>query len=168
MLWATFPDTGLRGPSIAASTLSFVTSLVFCALSYAEHSKSLAPSLLLNAYLFLSLVLDAVLLRTLWLTPFDTAIRNLFTASSIMKCIILLLEAKEKRAYFSSSDKQRSPEETSGLYSQGVFWWLNSIIIHGFRNILKPDDLYEVDEAMSTAVLDSKFWMAWNKCKSVS
>lgn len=165
VLWATLPGIGLRSPSISASTLSFVTSLMFCALSYVEHSKSLAPSLLLNAYLFLSLLFDAVMLRTLWLTPFGIAIRNLFTTSFIMKGIILLLEVMGKRRYLSSSDKQRSPEETSGLYSQGLFWWFNSIIIHGFRHILKPDDLYEVDEAMSAEVLDSKFWKVWNECK---
>jgi ATP-binding cassette subfamily C (CFTR/MRP) protein 1 len=96
VLWATFPEIGLQVPSISASTLSFVTSLMFCALSYMEHSKSLAPSLVLNAYLFLSLPFDAVVLRTLWLTPFDVAIRNLFTASFIMKGIILLLEAMGK------------------------------------------------------------------------
>jgi hypothetical protein len=138
---------------------------MFCALSHVEHSKSLAPSPLLNAYLFLAYLFDAVMLRTLWLMPFDIPIRNIFTASFSMKGIILLLEAKEKREYFSNSDKQRSPEETSGLYSQGLFWWLNSIITHGFRHILKPDDLYEVDEAMSSEVLDTKFWKAWNSCE---
>jgi ATP-binding cassette, subfamily C (CFTR/MRP), member 1 len=138
---------------------------MFCELSYVEHSKSLAPSLVLNTYLFLSLLFDTVVLRTLWLTPFDIAIRNLFTASFIMKGIILLLEAMGKRKYLSSSDKQCSPKETSGLYSQGLFCWLNSIIVYGFRHILKPDDLYEVDEAMSTEVLDSTFWKAWIKCE---
>jgi len=158
---------------------------MFCALSYLEHSKSLAPSPLLNAYLFLSLVFDAVILRTLLLTPFNIAIRNLFIASFIMKGVILLLEAKEKRKYFSSSDRQRSPEEISGSYSQGFFWRLNSIIIYGFRHILKPDELFEVrvcvccvcgcvvscvvsffpPETMSAEVLDTKFWKAWNKCK---
>lgn len=138
---------------------------MFCALSYVEHSKSLAPSFLLNAYLILSLLFDAVMLRTLWLTPFNIAIRNLFTASFIMKGIILLLESKAKREYFSSSDKQRSLEETSGLYRQGFFWWLNTIIIYGFRHILKPDDLFEVNENMSAEVLDSKSWKAWNKCE---
>ena len=107
------------------------------------------------------------MLRTLWLTPFKIAIRNIFTASFIVKSVILLLEAKGKRKYFSSSDEQRSPEETSGLYSQGLFWWLNSIIIHGFHHILKPDDLHEVDQALSTEALDSKFWDAWNKCEFV-
>src|SRR5277367_6111409 len=125
VLWDTFPQAGLRGPPISAFALSFVTSLMFCALSYLGHSKSLAPSPLLNAYLFLSLVFDAVILRTLLLTPFNIAIRNLFIASFIMKGVILLLEAKEKRKYFSSSDRQRSPEEISGSYSQGFFWRLN-------------------------------------------
>ncbi len=166
VLWATVPVKELRAASISACALSFVTSLMFCALSYVEHSKSLAPSLLLNAYLFISLLFDAVMLRTLWLTPLSIATRNLFTASFILKGIILLLEAKGKREYFSSSDKHRSPEESSSLYSQGLFWWLNSIIIHGFRHILKPEDLYEVDEAMSTEVLGLKFWKAWNECES--
>lgn len=162
--WASLPQNSLRGLSIAASTLSFLTSLILCALSYVEHSKSLAPSALLNAYLFLSLIFDAVILRTLWLSPLYVAIRNIFTTSFILKGIILLLEAKEKGQYVNNGTL-RTPEETSGLYSQGLFWWINSIIMRGFRHILRPDDLYEVDEGMASDGLNSRFWNTWNTCE---
>jgi ATP-binding cassette, subfamily C (CFTR/MRP), member 1 len=163
--WASLPKNGLRGLSIAASALSFLTSLTLCALSYVEHSKSLAPSALLNTYLVLSLIFDAVILRTQWLSPLNIAIRNIFTTSFVLKGIILVLEAKEKGQYVSNNDTIRTPEETSGLYSQGLFWWLNSIIMRGFRHILKPDGLYEVEEGMSSDGLNSRFWNTWNACE---
>lgn len=159
------PQNGLRGLSIAASTLSFLTSLILCALSYVEHSKSLAPSALLNAYLFISIIFDAVILRTLWLSPLNIGIRDIFTTSFMLKAIILILEAKEKGKYVNNNDTPHTPEETSGLYSQGLFWWLNSIIMRGFRHILKPDDLYEIDEDMSSDFLNSTFWNTWTACE---
>jgi hypothetical protein len=107
------------------------------------------------------------LLRALWLTPFNIAIRNLFTASFSLKAVILLLEVRDKRAYFNDCDKSRSPEETSGLYSQSVFWWLNSILVQGFRQVLKPDDLYRIDDDMSAELLSTGFWKVWNECKLI-
>jgi hypothetical protein len=110
-------------------------------------------------------MLDAVLLRTLWLTPFNIAIRNIFTGSFSLKGVILVLEGMEKQKYLKESDKHRSPEETNGLYNQSLLWWLNSIIMHGFRHILTPSDLYPLDEEMSSELLNTKFWKTWNGCE---
>jgi ATP-binding cassette subfamily C (CFTR/MRP) protein 1 len=165
ILWAIQLPVGFQRASLAASTLSFVASLVFCVLSFTEHSKSLRPSILLSAYLLISLIFDAVMIRTLWLTTFDGLIRDLFTTSFALKAVILFLEAKEKREWFIAEDKLRSPEESSGIYSQSLFWWLNSMIMRGFRQVLKPDDLYRLDERMSSELLNARFWKAWNTCK---
>jgi ATP-binding cassette subfamily C (CFTR/MRP) protein 1 len=166
VLWATQPRVPARQASISASSLSLVTSLMLCALSYLEHSKSLRPSILINAYLFMTLLFDATMVRTLWLAPFNNAIRNSSTASFALKGVILVLEAREKPGYFNfPGDKQRSPEEFGGLYNQCLFWWLNSVMMQGFRHILKPDDLYPVVYDMSSERLNEKFWKTWNKCK---
>jgi ATP-binding cassette, subfamily C (CFTR/MRP), member 1 len=161
--WATAPGIhSLRAPATVAFSLSFVASLVLFSLSYLEHSKSLRPSALLNAYLFFTVLFDIVVVRTLWTTLYSSAVRDLFTASFAIKAVILLLEAKEKRKYLNTSNHP-GPEETSGLYSESLLWWLNSIIRQGYRQVLKPMDLYPMNESMSSEVLNEQFWKQWNK-----
>ncbi|KAF2257693.1 P-loop containing nucleoside triphosphate hydrolase protein [Lojkania enalia] len=162
ILWATGGYRGIRTPAVVAWSLSFIAGLALFALSYLEHSKSLRPSALLNLYLFFTVLFDAVVVRTLWTFMPPNAIRDLFTASFALKCLILLLEAKEKRNFLQTSSRL-GPEETSGLYSQTFLWWLNRIIIEGYRHILKPIDLYPVDESMSSEVLNEQFWVYWSQ-----
>ncbi|KAF2478209.1 multidrug resistance-like protein [Lindgomyces ingoldianus] len=147
--WATTNLHGIRTLAAIATSLSFLSSLVLCMLSYLEHSRSLRPSALLNAYLLFSLLFDAVVLRTLWMVVLSSIATMLF------------LEAKEKRGYLKREDRP-GPEETSGLYSQTFVWWMNWIIREGNRHVLKPTDLYPVDENMKSEVLNDRFWREWN------
>lgn len=121
------------------------------------------PSAILNAYLFLSLILDGAALRSLWLSQIPYPIQALSTASFALKAAILGLEAREKRKYIVNDGTNRSPEETSGIFSQGLFWWLNSLLAKGFRQLLQPSDLYPIEPEMLAATLNDKFWGVWNQ-----
>jgi len=162
-LWAGQPGNlgNLRTASVAASCISFITSLVLGTLSYVEHRKTLRPSLILNAYLFVSLVLDAAILRTFWLAALSSSISSIFSASFIFKTVILILEGTEKRRFIVFNIDHRSPEATTSLYSQGFFWWLNPLLLEGYRRLLKPVDLYVLDQGLSTAVVNERFSHVW-------
>jgi len=162
LLWACRNVPSKRA-GVAASVLAFVSSLMLIPVSFLEHSKSLRPSMLLNAYLLCTFVLDAAILRTLWLEPFDLVICGLFTASFGIKCALVFLEAVEKRRYFASEYTEISPEESSGLYSQSLLWWLNHIMVVGARQILGPTDLYPIAKDMLSERLSSSFWEVWSK-----
>lgn len=169
-LWAAQPAALLgrvRTVSVAASCVSFVASLVFCVLSYAEHSRSPRPSSILNAYLFVSLLLDGAILRTFWMSDLAPSVRAVFTASFALKACLLVLEAKEKAGLVvrggGGDGERRNPEITSGLYSRGLLSWLNPLLFDGFRRLLKPADLYALDKSMKADVLNVKFWKAWDK-----
>ncbi|KAF2001413.1 multidrug resistance-like protein [Amniculicola lignicola CBS 123094] len=162
ILWSTLNPYGIHTPTTVASSLSFVSSLALFGLSYLEHSKSLRPSALLNGYLFFSVLFDAVVLRTLWLTLPNSAVCDVCTASFALKAVILFLEAKEKRVCFQNN-AHTGPEETSGIYSHSLVWWLNSMIRAGYRHVLKPTDLFPVDKRMTSEVLNERFWTVWNK-----
>ncbi|KAF6842276.1 ABC multidrug transporter [Colletotrichum musicola] len=167
VLWIKHPDAGrLRTVSIAASCVSLVASIVFGGLSYIEHSKSLKPSSLLNTHTLASLVLDGAILRTIWLSHLSVAIRAVFSASFALKTALVILEAQEKTRYLVGGGRPRSPEETSGIYSRGLFWWLTPLLLTGFRRILKPLDLFALDESMTAAVLNDRFWSYWNEAPS--
>lgn len=159
-------ESGRRTPlSVSAAALSLVDAFLFCLLSYTEHAKSLRPSAILGVYLLFSLLFDCARARTLWLLKYDGAIRGVFTASLAMKVIILLLEAKEKRRYLNSSDRQRSPEETSGILNKSVFWWLNKLIRRGFSKVLRMEDLYAMHGDMLSVRLGADFRQRWRTSK---
>ncbi|KAK1544257.1 hypothetical protein CPAR01_04890 [Colletotrichum paranaense] len=154
----------LRAVSIAASCASFAATVMFAGLSYIEHAKSLKPSSILNTYILVSLVLDGAILRTMWLSHLSVAISAVFAASFACKAAIVILEAQEKTRYLvPSPSSSYSPEETSGIYSRGLFWWLTPLLLTGFRRLLKPLDLFVLDGSMSAAALNERFWLHWSK-----
>ncbi|KAK6085810.1 ABC multidrug transporter [Seiridium cupressi] len=162
ILWAVRSGSGtLKSTALAASCLSFLASLAACALSYIEHTKSIRPSTLFTTYLFISLVLDAATLRSIWLSGLPATFRAISTTSFVLKATVLLLEAKEKRGWLVDSKEKYSPEETSGVFNRGVFWWVNSLLLSGFRHLLQPDDLFPIHGNMSAAILNNKFWDIW-------
>ncbi|KAL9109116.1 MAG: hypothetical protein Q9227_006207 [Pyrenula ochraceoflavens] len=168
-LWAASDHTSTRTVSIVASALTFIACLNFCAISWFEHERSRQPSALLNAYLLLTLVFDAAELRTLWLGSFGLSERGVYTANFAVKAIVLPLEAWEKGRFLTADGRAvKSPEETAGLYSQSVFWWLNTIIRRGFKSLLTPEDLYPVAENMAANSLSDQFKRFWEKSSSKS
>lgn len=146
-----------------------------CALSYAEHGKSLRPSSLLNVFLLVSLLLDAAMLRTLWLSEFvNGAIQAVFSASFAVKAALVVLEAVEKSRFLlvlgmpagdrdgDADGEKTAPEETAGLYGRAVYAWVTPLLRTGFRRLLAARDLFVLDAEMRTARLGERFWGVWN------
>ncbi|PNP52062.1 hypothetical protein THARTR1_07271 [Trichoderma harzianum] len=153
-LWATHDGPArLNSVSVAAACVSFASSLMSCALSYFEHGRSLGPSSLLNVFLLVSLLLDAAVLRTVWLSLSTAAasasIRAVLTASFGLKAALLVLEAREKSGHVVGR-QTLAPEETSGLYSRAVFAWVAPLLRTGFQRLLRPADLFALDEKMTS------------------
>ncbi|KAL6836447.1 P-loop containing nucleoside triphosphate hydrolase protein [Trichoderma sp. SZMC 28015] len=166
-LWATHDGPArLNSVSVAAACVSFASSLMSCALSYFEHGRSLGPSSLLNVFLLVSLLLDAAVLRTVWLSLSTAAasasIRAVLTASFGLKTALLVLEAREKSGHVVGR-QTLAPEETSGLYSRAVFAWVAPLLRTGFQRLLRPADLFPLDEKMSSSGLNERFWWHWRK-----
>jgi hypothetical protein len=145
---------------IASSVLKLVSAFFMITLSLVDHSKSPRPSVLLNSYLFLTLLLDAAQARTLFLSSGDKpelTYSSIFSAAMALKVAILLLEAQRKSKWVSWDEKEHSPEETSGIFSLGVFFWLNRLFLVGYKKILAMKDLYPLDSSLNGKALHDKF-----------
>ncbi|KAJ4254441.1 hypothetical protein NW762_010039 [Fusarium torreyae] len=146
--------------SLAGSSLVFVASLLAIPLSYKEHSCTRRPSTLLNVYIFLTLLFDIVQARTAWLvinTDHQTVQARLFTASVVVKAFIVFLETFSKTKWIHWNADEHSPEESSSVFSIGVFAWLNKLFIRGYKGVLTIDDLYPLDENMASSRLHRRF-----------
>ncbi|KAH8131304.1 hypothetical protein FP744_10009106 [Trichoderma asperellum] len=150
---------------IAASALKLFSGVFMIPLSIVEHSRSARPSILLTGYLFLSLLLDVTQARTLYLSSAISAERiysNLFTAATALKAVVLVLESQQKSKWISWNEKEHSPEETSGIFSLGVFFWMNRLFLAGYKKVLFIDDLYSLDSSLDPKTLREKFYQNLN------
>ncbi|KAJ3488621.1 hypothetical protein NLG97_g6170 [Lecanicillium saksenae] len=168
VLWAKRPNYPhlVNSVSLAAACVSFASSVMSCALSYLEHVKSIRPSSLLNIFWLLSLLLDCALLRTLWLARLldgDVAIRAVFSAAFAVKAALVLLEAKGKTGHLVARARAVAPEETAGIYARAALAWVAPLLRTGFQRLLRPDDMFALDEEMSTEILNQRFWSHWKK-----
>jgi ABC-type multidrug transport system fused ATPase/permease subunit len=145
---------------IAASIIRPVSSLFMIMLSFVDHSRSPRPSVLLNSYLFLTLLPDAAQARTLYLASNDKPefiYSSIFSAALALKTGTLLLEARQKSRWVNWDEKEHSPEETSGIFSLGVFFWLNKMLLVGYRKIVTMEDLYPLDSSFDARTLHDEF-----------
>ncbi|QKX61400.1 uncharacterized protein TRUGW13939_08548 [Talaromyces rugulosus] len=76
--------------------------------------------------------------------------------------MVLPAEAVEKRGLLLEPYRGLAPEETSGIYSKSFFFWLNQLVISGFRRVLRNCDLYPIDGDMSSSVLRRRMKNAWS------
>ena len=147
--------------TIVAATLSFLVTSMMGILSYSEHSRSLHPSDLLDLYLFLSIVLDTIQVRALWLMSYASPMPQFSTAAIVIKAGVLLLESLEKTVPITVDTAKRSPEETSSIFNRASFYWLNNLIVTGYRKILLQGDLYSLGEELTAKTLYKKIQIAW-------
>jgi ABC-type multidrug transport system fused ATPase/permease subunit len=125
-----------------------------------EHSRALRPSILLNAYLFITLLFDISQVRTLWLVSSNAdeiAFTRIFTCGVAVKALLIVLESQAKARWIVRWDvKEHSPEETTGLYGLGAYFWLNRLLLRGYRKVLEIPDLFPLDQNMAAETLHVK------------
>jgi ATP-binding cassette subfamily C (CFTR/MRP) protein 1 len=144
---------------VSSAVLNLVAAVFMLTLSFLEHSRTPRPSILLNAYLFLTLLFDITQCRSLWLAavnPADEAFACVFTVSCALKVVLIVMESQQKSKWLQWNMKDHSPEEISGLYSLGAFFWLNKLFLKGYRKLLTLDDLFPLDQTMVSEALGKK------------
>lgn len=140
-------------------------------LSQLEHRRAVRPSHLLQFFLLVLFLCDAVRLRTLFLMDYPTSLVTPASIHTLLTGFLLLLESLDKRELFNSEgDRRLPPEETVGLFGKRLFWYLNALFKEGYRKILKPADLYTMDGDLASrdhADLFQRTWEAQDKSKPV-
>ncbi|KAI1207078.1 ABC transporter [Annulohypoxylon truncatum] len=149
------------GVSIAAASINLVVAFLVLTLSWLEDSRSVRPSSVLSAYLFFSVLLDLPQARTLWLKGSNTEIASLFSTSLATKVVLLVLEAQTKKNRLKWTLKDLPPESTSGIINRSFLWWVNSVFRSGFSAVLAVEDLYDIDEPLTSKVLFEAISKSW-------
>ncbi|KAG2012494.1 hypothetical protein GB937_007089 [Aspergillus fischeri] len=147
---------------IASSVLQLISALFMLTVSVVDHSRSPRPSMLLNSYLFLTLLFDIARARTLFLSSdsdhgSEIVYSSIFCASVGLKTTILFLEACQKARWVTWDATKHSPEETSGIFSLGAFFWLNKLFLAGYRHTFTIESLYPLDSTFDAQALHEEF-----------
>ncbi|KAI6987909.1 P-loop containing nucleoside triphosphate hydrolase protein [Hortaea werneckii] len=141
----------------AAAALSVLDAVVITVLSGLQHTRSVRPSTVLQMYLFMTLLMDAVRVRTLYLQGSNPTLTRLFTAEMIVTLCTLTLESIEKRAFLLETFRSLDPESSTSFLNRCVFWWLNSLIWLGRTKPLQQQDLYTLNAEINSGRLHSTF-----------
>ncbi|OJK04669.1 hypothetical protein ASPACDRAFT_1892879 [Aspergillus aculeatus ATCC 16872] len=148
--------------SVPSASINFIVAIELLVLCWLEDGRSARPSSLLTAYLLLTLLLDIVQARTLWLRPPKTILLPaLFTVSVGSKLAMLLLESLEKRQHLTEQYRDLPPESTSGIINRSFMWWLNHMFTVGSRRLLTIDDMYGLDQALNSATVSERAQRVW-------
>lgn len=154
---------------VSCCSLDYITSDLELVASHLEHIRSLRPSAVTNIYFLFTLIFDLARLRTLFTLNASPFVAGCFASMTVLKAIVLVAEATEKRRLVLDWYCNLSPEETSGIYSRSFFIWLNPLMITGFRRFLNDKNLYPIDREMSSVILRQKIEKAWkNASKGTS
>ncbi|TQV93497.1 ABC multidrug transporter [Cordyceps javanica] len=149
--------------TLAALSVTLVTSLFLLYLSYLEHTRSVRPSTLLTLYLGLSTLLDLARVRTLFYLQSADHLAAVFVAGFSVKVVLFVLELYEKRRLLRPKWQDASPEATSSTYSRALFIWLNDLMMKGFRSSLTVDTLTPIDSDLLRASEPSSLLARWNQ-----
>ncbi|KAK3903067.1 ABC transporter [Staphylotrichum tortipilum] len=164
ILWAK-SSGNLTRATLAAGTLTLLSTIGFCLLSYIEHTRAVRPSSIINTFLLATLLLDIAHARTSWLRAGDDlgiAIACISIAAVVVKSVVLVLEALSKRRLLRPEYQLYPPEATSSIYNRSFFWWLNPLFRQGFGHELALDDLSVLDKHVRAAYSYKLFETAWS------
>lgn len=165
VLWAKDHDARRPPTGVSAAVLALVAALAVCVLSYAEHTRSRQPSIMLGIFLSLAVLFDVAVVRTLWLLqPTKTPLAAIATIGLSLKVVLLVLEALPKQSPEINVYKRPiCKEAVSGPYSIAFFWWLNTLFVRGFRATLTLDDLSTLENEFASDTLSQRMQAAWEE-----
>ncbi|KAH8662384.1 ABC multidrug transporter [Xylariales sp. PMI_506] len=136
-------------------TLEVLNVLAACSaiiLSISAHFKSHRPPTVLCSFLFVLLIANVARCQELWLAVRDKPDHTyaaVFATSTVIQLFFLVVNAKLHAGWMDWQDNIHSPEETSSIFSLGLYSWLNQLLWKGYKNILGLDDLYPLDQTIA-------------------
>ncbi|KAJ6779521.1 hypothetical protein PWT90_07627 [Aphanocladium album] len=148
----------------AAAIFYFLGSIGVIIITYASHAYFLQPVLFLASYLNITLLLDLVTIYSYYhRTGLDT-IARLTCSLPVLKFILLALEETSKRSLVIAENRdQISREITAGFWNRATFFWVNPLLLFGFRHVIHDNNLPSIGEQFDSKYLYQKLKATWEK-----
>lgn len=147
--------------AIAFAAFKVVSSVALACLSYMQHSKSLRPSGFICIYLLATLLLDVSIYFTLWNMDHLKAPAVFYVVSMGIKLLLLFLELRSKQRILLPEWHAEGPEATSNIFSRSTFWWLNSLMVRGYKDNASISTFYALDRELRSERLLNRLFVTW-------
>lgn len=140
--------------------------------SFLEHTRSIRPSLLHEFYLFVTILCDIAVVRTLWLresyaySPVSYRIAVIYTLAFVVRICLLVIEASPKQQIEGSPHRDASPEARADMVNRALFWWINPTFIRGYSHTLDVPDLPFLDDSLSAKKSHDALSNSWEVNKA--
>ncbi|KAF2720005.1 P-loop containing nucleoside triphosphate hydrolase protein [Polychaeton citri CBS 116435] len=166
VVWA-ICDSGNSQLSAASAGTALGCTGPMLYLSHLEHRRSFRPSTVLAVYLLLQTLLSLTQTCTLWTFSGVITVQVFMTIITVVNCLLLTLESWEKprRLY---NEKECRPEKFSGIANRAVIFWLNRLLLIGARGPVTLDQLYGLNDDMSSGRLYGVFSGEYQKRQKTS
>lgn len=144
---------------IPVAVINIFGAVTVAMLSYFQHVRSEKPSLYLNGYLFLSAILDIAQNRTLWIRPNMLALAAVSAVALVAKLMLLFLEEVPKNNVRVNT--KIANEALVGIFSRGLFCWLNSLFLTGIKSLLSAHDINGISDKLDSQRLLAALEKNW-------
>ncbi|KAK6448017.1 hypothetical protein FP744_10004267 [Trichoderma asperellum] len=148
---------------IASCSASLTASVGLVWLTITEHKRSIRPSSLNELYLLLMCTWDVFALTYDGLFDDQNGFKGSIALKLATRLAILAFECQEKTSILKPKYRQNSPEETAGLLSSLLFWWLNGLLSRGNRSILRGSHLPGLGKKMEAENLHRGILLCWDR-----
>ncbi|KAJ6784523.1 hypothetical protein PWT90_06058 [Aphanocladium album] len=149
----------------AGSTLAFFASLGTIVVVYASHKHCLQPAAFLCLFLSSTFLFDLVSVYTYFHREGLRTLTWVTCVLPVLKLGLIVLEEVPKRSLLISKEAQAefSNELLAGFWSRVTFGWINPLLLFGFRNGIKNDDLPKLQYQFDSATHYLAFKRHWDK-----
>lgn len=151
--------------AIPSQVMAVAVIIGLSGLSMVEHLRCPKSSDGINVYLFFTIAIDAMQVRTLWLRLDSLKLAIAATSCLALKVILLIAEAQGKNKYLFEKYQTLAPESSSGVFARRCFWWLNSMLVRGYNIMIRTDQLEDIKEDFASIQLLEMFQHKYSRCK---
>lgn len=153
--------------TIPAISVELLTIASLAVLSFLQHSRSPCPSVVVQFFLLITLLLDTARLRSTWLISDRNAVAVLKAAVFVTKALLLVVESLRKTRHFVIQGVDLiSPEGNAGIFARTMMLWLIPLFLRGYRQKLTAADLHRLDDGLDSRKVSDALEDAWSHIRT--
>lgn len=152
--------------NILAAALATASSAVLAVYSRLAHARTQRPSDTITIFLFASFILEAVQLRTHWLSLEPGALTGLFAVITAWTLVLLVLELTSKSTKPTTSAFCPDEKISGSALGNAFLWWLNDLIRYAYGHQIGPEDLYPLDKDLTAEKHRARFMSRYRTIQS--
>lgn len=132
-------------------------------LSFLEHRRAIRTSCVTLLYLVGSLLGDVLLLTAPKMSFQYQLPTGLVAWLALLKAILIFLEFCSKKQFLMPHSRELPPEQLAGSFGKTFFTWIYPILGKGYKRILKPLDIPDLERRLSSEHLRTDILRAWDQ-----